>query len=250
MRMHTSLRAAVAGLAIISTASAVQLASFAPRIEISNAQCRAAYTTNIDGCQATDFASGAKCSSACVQGLVKIGEVVNRVCKDVDVGETSIIGVFQNGIGIQALCPGVAVTTISSSTKAPTQTSAAAQPPARTTTTSAAAPPPPASTLATSTSTSQSEAAQAPSSSSQVIVTDPDPTSVANSPPTSAVKPLSSSSAAASPSRAANAQLSNADSGGGSPFDVQAVSASPRLSSFDASAAALLGVALLFVACA
>ncbi|KAF2028804.1 hypothetical protein EK21DRAFT_23998, partial [Setomelanomma holmii] len=101
--MHTSLRATVVGLAILNTASAVQLASFAPRIEISNAQCRTAYTTTIEGCQASDFAANAICSSACVQGLIKIGNVVNSACKDVDVGETSIIGVFQNGIGIQAL---------------------------------------------------------------------------------------------------------------------------------------------------
>ncbi|KAH8722548.1 hypothetical protein GQ44DRAFT_570392, partial [Phaeosphaeriaceae sp. PMI808] len=102
--MYTSWGAIGFGLAVLTTtASAVQLASFTPRVEITQPNCQAAYTTNISGCTPNDFSPSAICSSACVQGLVKIGEVVKRVCRDVDVGETSIIGVFQNDLGLAAL---------------------------------------------------------------------------------------------------------------------------------------------------
>ncbi|CAO2651915.1 Nn.00g001980.m01.CDS01 [Neocucurbitaria sp. VM-36] len=243
---YPSLRTIIFGLAVLTgtTSATVSLASFIPRIDNLPIQCSNVYNSRIEGCTAEDFNPTATCSSACVQGLVKITEAVNSGCSNVDVGETSIIGVFQNGLGIQALCPGVTVTTISStssSTTAPAQTSTQAV----------------ASTTST-TSTSETEDDEPSSTSSAGLLTDPGATgtfttSTVNAPPTSAAQPGASSTDtnnSASPSGVANSQLSNADSGGGSPFDVVATGESSRLRVVDVSMATLLATALLFVACA
>ncbi|OAL48909.1 hypothetical protein IQ07DRAFT_600776 [Pyrenochaeta sp. DS3sAY3a] len=233
-----SLRTAITGLAVLAgTASAVSLSSFTPRIDILPSACAAVYNAKIDGCVASDFNPGATCTSACVQGLVKIGEAVLRSCANVDVGETSIIGVFQNDLGIQALCPGVTVTTIPSSTsttRAPSQTTTS-----------------PATTTSTSTENDDDEPS---STSSGGLIVDPSATggTTANTQPTNAVQPVASSPAsspAAQSSPVGNSQLSNADSGGGSPFDITA-SGSSQLQAVGPALAALIATALLFVACA
>lgn len=240
---YPSLRAVIFGLAALAstTSATVSLASFIPRIDTLPSQCASVYNSKIDGCTAEDFKKSATCSSACVQGLVKITEAVNRSCKDVDVGETSIIGVFQSGFGIQSLCPGVTVTTIastSSSTQAPAQTSTHAVPSTTSTT--------------STTSTAETQDVQPSSTSSGGILVDPSATatlvtSAVNAPP----EPSSTeNSNLASPSRVANSQLSNADSGGGSPFDVVATASSSRLRVTEVGMAALSAMALLFVACA
>jgi hypothetical protein len=251
--MHPSLRAAMLGYAILSTAAVasatVQLANF-QALQISNAQCRAAYTSTIEGCQASDFEpkATARCTEACVAGLKKIGEVVKRACKDVDVGETSIIGVFQNDIGVKALCPQIAAPApaVSSAPPPPPPPASSAKPPAQTSAqaSSSRSEAPPPTTLVTS---SPTEAAQSSSSSSsQGIVVDPSPTSIAVAPATSIAPPPASST----PSRP-NAQLSNADSGGGSPFDVQVTTgASSQLRVIDLTLAAFVGTAVLFGVCA
>lgn len=251
--MHASLRAIAFGFAVLSTgtraANTVSLSSFTPRINnINDSQCQAVYTKIIEGCTPNDFVPNTRCSSECVKGLFAIGEQVKSECSNVDVGETSIIGVFQNDLGIRALCPGNSLggstPSTTSSTRTSTQTSTRA--------TSAA---PPASTLTTSTSTltstsrSQSQAAQSSSTSSQVLVTDPNPTSIAGGSPTNVAPPPSSSIVGARPTQPPNAQLSNADSGGGSPFDVQATSDSSQLRVLGLMMAAL-GTTVLFVACA
>ncbi|KAF1918406.1 hypothetical protein BDU57DRAFT_412001, partial [Ampelomyces quisqualis] len=104
--MHSTMRSIVLSLVflITGTTATVSLSSFTPRVDIqNNLQCRAAYNTTIKGCQASDFTAPNRCSQSCVLGLQEISDVVNRVCKNVDLGETSIIGVFQAGIGIGSL---------------------------------------------------------------------------------------------------------------------------------------------------
>jgi hypothetical protein len=238
--MHTSLRTLALSFALLTSttlaANTVSLASFTPRINnINNAQCQSVYTATIAACTPSDFLPNTRCSAECVKGLFAVGELVKSSCKDVDVGETSIIGVFQNDLGIRALCPGNSLgnqPAVTTTTSRAAQTSAAA-----TTTRSTSAVPPPASSLATSVSTStsaaaassQSRAAQASSSSSLGIVVDPNPTSIAAGSSTGAVQPPASSTKAARPTLPPNAQLSNADSGGGSPFDVQATGGSSQV---------------------
>lgn len=241
-----SLPSVIIGLAALAAplSTAVSLASFIPRIDILSSQCSTVYNAQIAGCTAEDFKPAATCSAACVQGLVKIEEGVKKNCANIDVGETSIIGVFQNGIGIQALCPGVTVTTISSSsstTKATSQTS----------TTQAVA-------ATSTTSTSQAAAATSSSASSGGLILDPSATATfatltVSAAPTNSVQPGTSSTGnnlSAQPSQFRNSQLSNTDSGGGSPFDVVATGSSSQLRVVHVSMATLIATALLFVTCA
>ncbi|KAF2686839.1 hypothetical protein K458DRAFT_441548 [Lentithecium fluviatile CBS 122367] len=226
----------VAGVA--SATQAISLANFTPRIENLPSSCSAAYTASIEGCQASDFdvANGARCSAQCVQGLIKIADLVTTQCANVDVPETSIIGVFMLGAGVPAVCPGVEVTTIgSSSTQAPTS---------QTTTQEAS-------------STSELSSAEATDGASSASSTsDSETTTAVTTPaeqPTTATQPQITfdTSAAAlpttSPTTTASLQKSNQESGGGSPFDVQASSSSTlRLSLF--ASTAMLGVALFVAA--
>jgi hypothetical protein len=254
--MHIAFSTAVLGFVLLATTaatSAVSLASFTPRILIPSKPCQDVYTSTIDGCTPDDFVKNGqnknRCSNACAQGMAKIAEAVLKSCKDVDVPEASIIGVFQVGIGVQALCPDVSVITVSSgaasSTKPPPQSSApAATSKAATATTTVA---PPSSTLATSTTpASQSRTTESSSSSSQGITTDPNATSGATLSP-SLAPPIASSStqssAVAQTTRAGPAQLSNAGSGGGSPFDIVA-GASSHLRAVDSTMAALLAMVM------
>jgi hypothetical protein len=254
--MRTSIRTTTFGFALLSiaaTVSAVSLASFTPRILIPTTQCQTAYTTTIEGCTPDDFKKDARCSVACAQGMVKIADLVINSCKDAYVDQKSIVGVFLAGNGIQALCPGVTVTTIASNTATSTKAQAQPSAPPKVTTTSATAS---STTLATSASTTtsssestrQSQDTQPSSTSSGAILVDPNPTS---QPPTSVQSSASSSrsSAAAKPTVAAKPQLSNTDSGGGSPFDVVA-GASSQLRVTDSTVVALLTIAMLLVACA
>ncbi|EAT82010.2 hypothetical protein SNOG_10616 [Parastagonospora nodorum SN15] len=104
--MHTSLRAIAFGVALLisGTSATVSLSSFTPRINnIGNTQCESAYNTLIKGCQASDFGGDVVCSAACIRGLQEITQLVQRSCSGVRVDQSSIIGVFQSGIGIKSL---------------------------------------------------------------------------------------------------------------------------------------------------
>ncbi|KAL6708593.1 hypothetical protein ACN47E_002574 [Coniothyrium glycines] len=230
-----SWRLVVLGLAALaSTTSAVSLASFIPRIDSLPSQCASVYNSQIDGCKAEDFGGGAQCSKACVQGLNKITEAVRTSCADVDVGETSIIGVFQNGLGLASLCPNTPVTTV---TPGPSTTRTTTQ--AQTSTQVAASSTLQTTTETTSSASSQTQNAQSSSTTSGGINID-----------SSAPVINTASRPAANPTQAPNSQLSNADSGGGSPFDVVAIGSAAQVYSGEASLGALLMTAVVLVACA
>lgn len=230
----------VAGVA--SATQAISLANFTPRIENLPSLCSAAYTSTIEGCQAGDFAANARCSAQCVQGLVKIAELVTRQCANVDVPETSIIGVFMLGAGVPAVCPGVQVTTIGKSSTQPATTQA---PPEQTT------------TEAETTSTSESSSAAATDSASSASSTSSSGTTISSSSstteqPTTATQPqitFDTSAMAAPPAQttAASPQKSNQESGGGSPFDVQASGSPPPLRLGRLATTAMLGLAAFAV---
>lgn len=211
---------------ITSLSSALSLANFTPRIENLPPQCQTVYTTQIAGCQAGDFTNkkaGETCSKPCVDGLVSIMKAVESQCAGVNVPDNSIIGVFLLGLGIPSLCPGIEVVTVSPTSStlntpavpSPTSSSQAS-------TTSAEASSSQTSSEAEATSTSE-----AANSSGIVIDTTVVPTTLATSVP-SLVATESSTSARATST--ATSQKSNADSGGGSPFDVVATGSSSSLS--------------------
>ena len=256
--LPTSLRAAVLALALACStkAATVSLASFIPRVDNLPTACNTVYRTDISGCTADDFKPGATCTNACVQGLAKIGAGVSDKCAGVDAGELSIIGVFQNGLGIQSLCPGVTVATSSSSNAEPsTQSSTGAtstQASLRTTLTSSATKA--TSTASRSTDYGDWDGDDGPTSSASTSTTtgstlDPSTTSGVAAPPTPTSQAASLSSSS-KPTSTPNAQLSNSDSGGGSPFDVVATGSSSQRETFDMAAVALLATTFLFVMCA
>lgn len=238
---HPSLSTLMMGLiALAGSTSAVQLASFIPRIDRLSASCSIVYNAQIDGCVPDDFKPGATCSAACVRGLSRLTDGVKRACAGDDPGETSIIGVFQAGLGIGALCPSVAVVT-SSSSPAPQPTNT--KPPV----------PPRESTSATTTEVSASTG----------IITDPNATNVAPPPPGPPPPPPNGNPAAPlpppppnnnnqdnAPAPTANSQLSNSDSGGGSPFDVVATGSALQSRSIHVTVATLVASAVLFAMCA
>lgn len=202
------------GIAIATDTETVSLANFIPVVENLPARCQAAYTKQIDGCQAGDFlGDDASCSEACVNGLVEITHAIADACADVDVPDSSVVGVFLAGYGIQRVCPGIEVVTI--------QPASSTQAPARQSSTEAPEP------SQTSSEEEVDEVTSTPSStptSSGAIAID---TTVPTTFQTSAAAPsiaidTSASPAAPTPTESASFSKSNDESGGGSPFDVQA----------------------------
>ncbi|KAF9692742.1 hypothetical protein EKO04_009075 [Ascochyta lentis] len=227
---NLSLGAAMYGILFVglvaATGGEISLSNFTPRIDNLPTQCKTVYNTKIDACVSSDFTAGATCSSGCLAGLAKIGAAVKAGCAGVDVGETSIIGVFQNNIGINALCPNNQQATASSS---PSST-------ARTTLQTSTR------TSAPATSTAVTSTSQPSSTSSSGLNLDPNATfatSAATAAPTAALPTSSTPNG--------NSQLSNSDSGGGSPFDVVATGAAPQLRATIAALATLLAVVSLVV---
>ncbi|UPX17438.1 uncharacterized protein EKO05_0007792 [Ascochyta rabiei] len=227
--MHNlSLGAAMYGIFFAGLVAAaggeISLSNFTPRIDNLPTPCKTVYNTKIDACVSSDFVVGAKCSSGCLAGLTKIGAAVQTGCAGVDVGETSIIGVFQNNIGIDALCPNNQQAATSSS---PSSTARTTLP------TSTRTPTPTTSTAATSTR-------QPTSTSSSGLNLDPNATFA-----TSTVTAAPTDAVATSSVPKGNSQLSNSDSGGGSPFDVVATGGAPQLRATKAALAILLAAVLL-----
>lgn len=229
---------------VTTSTSAISLANFTPRVENLPSQCQAVYTTPIQGCRAEDFTTaGATCSNECVSGLVKIMKSVEVACASVDVPETSIIGIFLFGRGIPALCPGIEVITISPSKSSarpiatPTPTPTSSEDELATTTAAEATSteePEPTTTTESDVATSTEE------STSTVTETTALTTFETSTPPAES----SATSSAAAPTTTPNTQLSNVDSGGGSPFDVQAIGAAANSNSLRKLAfSALIGVA-------
>jgi hypothetical protein len=213
---HLPLRAALHAFLLMGIVAAtggdIALSSFTPRIDNLPSQCKSVYNSKIDGCTPSDFA-GNPCSQSCLRGLAQIGDAVKKSCSSVDVGETSIIGVFQNDIGIAALCPNnrnSPSTTAESSTAAQTSTRASSTDTSTRTSTSSSS-----STAPTSKSSTASSRRPTESNASTVTFATPTETT-APSPTTDA-------------SERGNTQLSNADSGGGSPFDVVATGSGSQL---------------------
>ncbi|EUC33123.1 hypothetical protein COCVIDRAFT_84314 [Bipolaris victoriae FI3] len=254
-----SLRATALALLCASTALAqtVSLSAFIPRIDNLPSACNTVYYSAISGCVPGDFQPGATCSASCVRGLNQIGDSVKKRCADVDVGELSLIGVFQNGLGIASLCPGVTVTTIKSDSPTTSTQSSRSSTSTRASSSSSSS-----STLETSSVSSTVEARPTPSSSStdtqseqttssisstNGLVLDPNAT---GSTPTTTVAVPPEDTNAPDPSLAPGTQLSNAFSGGGSPFDVVATGSSSHQDIYGGAAAALLATAFLLIICA
>lgn len=210
-----------------ATGSEISLSNFTPRIDNLPTRCKVVYNTKVEACVSSDFKVGATCSTGCLAGLAKIGAAVKTECDGVDTGETSIIGVFQNDFGINALCPNNQQVTTSLSSSSTVRTTL------QTSTKTSA---PVTTTAVTSTGT-----AQASSTSSSGLDTDPNASTATFATPTAeptGAVPTTVTDPSSAPN--GNSQLSNTDSGGGSPFDVVATGVAPQLRSANAVLAAVL----------
>jgi hypothetical protein len=220
---------------IVAATNDIALSSFTPRIDKLPALCQTVYDTRIQGCSSSDFDPANLCSQGCLNGLAKIGDSVKSACSRVDVGETSIIGVFQNDIGIPALCP--------NNRNAPSTTAEPPKTTAQTSTRPTTTRPSTSTSTGATTQTSKSPSSSATpsvSSTSSGLATDPNASTTTLATSTTVAAP----SPAPESTQRGGSQLSNPDSGGGSPFDVVAAGSGSRLrhATLGLAAAMLLAV--------
>jgi hypothetical protein len=156
---------------------------------------------------------------------------VEVACAKVEVPETSIIGLFLLGQGVQVLCPGIEVVTINptSATPPPPAPTRSAQQPQET-----EQPEEPTETQQpsmTSTKEAESTPESTTTSSSGIAIDTTVPTTfVTTAAPSIPLPPQDSpTSLPPEPTTSVTSQKSNADSGGGSPFDIVATGTSASL---------------------
>jgi hypothetical protein len=210
---------------LYSVVAGVSLDDFTPRNTGLTADCESAYDQVIPGCIASDFTNGNpnSCSRTCVNGLLNIQRLIQSQCADVIVDDRSLVGLFKLGSGIPILCPNFKVETATlgapSSTAsvitesvigADTSSTSSAGVQSRTTagTVATTAPPaPPVHATADASDVFVDPTARASQTASFVYQTKPTATGKSS----------------------AKTQKSNKDSGGGSPFDIQATSGDVEL---------------------
>ncbi|PVI05170.1 hypothetical protein DM02DRAFT_108897 [Periconia macrospinosa] len=222
---------ALMAVGVTLATQSISLSNFTPRIENLPNTCQNAYTSAIQGCTKDDFASNARCSASCIQGLTRITTVVTQNCKGVNVPETSIIGVFLLNKGVEALCPSARATSSAASSPPPSSTQPAPPPPATTSSSSQAQETPDSSSAPPPESTASSSSSTQPASPLTPTSTELAASSSNIAPPQLSTAP---GSAPPVPSQTESPQRSSQNSGGGSPFDIGASALAPqvRLSSF------------------
>ncbi|OJD24075.1 hypothetical protein ACJ73_04563 [Blastomyces percursus] len=67
--------------------------------------CTRVYTSEISDCTVRDFANGGSCSPECVESLEALTRSLNAACVGTRAFSTALIGLFFQGLGVQALCP-------------------------------------------------------------------------------------------------------------------------------------------------
>ncbi|KAJ4305668.1 hypothetical protein N0V90_001199 [Kalmusia sp. IMI 367209] len=226
----------------------VSLSRFTPRIENLPASCLVAYNAPIEGCTKDDFPKNRdeninNCSADCVNGLLKIVELVNQNCMTVRVPADSIIGVALLGNLLPQLCGKIVVVTEQpSSTQAPALQTSSTSSEASTTQEAQS------SSAQQAQSSSSSQTTESASSASTTSAANTPNQSIELAPPNaSGGLTLDTASPPPVPSQTAIGQKSNPDSGGGSPFDVQFASTTSRLWIGSSTMTAILGVAAYFV---
>lgn len=111
----------------MQTAAAVTLDDFTPRATDLTTACETIYTSDIDGCESSDFTSG-ECSSSCVSALNSMTVSVQQDCTGEIAGDNIIVAML-NGEGVLRICPnaasgGVVASVSSSSSSSPSSTTA------------------------------------------------------------------------------------------------------------------------------
>ncbi|GAB7339574.1 hypothetical protein MBLNU457_6178t1 [Dothideomycetes sp. NU457] len=145
----------IASLAL-ETALAVSLNDFTPRVSNLPSACESIYTSQISGCQPSDF-SGSGCSQSCINAFNRLQPAISSACQGVT-GQNVLVA-FMAGSGTKNLCPNAAI----KSSPAPPQ-------PAPTTSTTAPESTAAQSTQQTTSIATSSMTAAAPTTTSQAAV--------------------------------------------------------------------------------
>ncbi|KAK5122064.1 hypothetical protein LTR85_004310 [Meristemomyces frigidus] len=144
-------------LALPTLSLAVSLADFPPTVSNVPSACKSVYTSQIDGCSATDF-SGSGCSTTCVMALYDLTNSIKSACGNHGIEGENIIVAYLANSGPESIC-GNADSIIASASSAAASTSAAQSTTTATSvasTTEAEASSTEESTIASSTSTTSS----------------------------------------------------------------------------------------------
>ncbi|KAF2759165.1 hypothetical protein EJ05DRAFT_499590 [Pseudovirgaria hyperparasitica] len=208
--------------------SAVALVDFTPRNTNLPERCDRVYNQQVPGCVNADFigmgtTNKAKCSQACVDGLVVIQTAVQKACGGLALDAQSLIGRFLKGDVITELCPNFAVTTILPPAPPNSEPTPSSAPPSVSSTVDR--PSQTSTAISSANSASPTETEASPSAIPSSIQSETPIATDANPPPA----PTETTIVATQPAPSQNGgqdglppQLSNPDSGGGSPFDVTA----------------------------
>ncbi|KAI9716238.1 MAG: hypothetical protein M1812_005463 [Candelaria pacifica] len=110
--MHLLLQTTLILFSLLATAQAISLANFEETIHVPK-DCNDAWTAPISGCASSDFlAKGGSCSSTCIASLQDVAKTVSIACQGVAVDPTTLMGLFFEGKGINAVCPNIVVTSV------------------------------------------------------------------------------------------------------------------------------------------
>lgn len=136
-RLQSSLAASrLAGSILLLAGTAVAqgyaLGTFEPlslNLGTTPIECRIAYNSPLQGCQRSDFARDATCSSACLRGVEQMQDNIQTACNTVTVPVNTLLGQAFLGNLPQVLCPGApgqgdgdTVTTATTTTRRPQTT--------------------------------------------------------------------------------------------------------------------------------
>ena len=209
-------------------AQSVNLSQF-QQISGFPSDCTEAYNTPIPGCTSNDFIDNHACSQSCVSGLIALTRLINSACAGISTSPNTLIGLFFEGKGVQALCPGASSAPTTSQQQASTTVmvvSSTSQSPLQVT----SATPSSLSTSTISSIPSVSPSATISQTTSSIQVT-ANPNPIQSSTGSSSSSPLPSFTLSSLPSSTSAAQgqsTSNSNSFGGSvdPFGGSASGAS------------------------
>ncbi|KAL1844525.1 hypothetical protein VTK73DRAFT_2355 [Phialemonium thermophilum] len=244
-RRHKPHQACLILAMATTTASAMSLANF--QIIGSSAvplSCILAYNSPIAACSTADFTSSRTCSAACARDLQRVESRLLAVCDGVAAPSASVLGQALLGRLVDLLCPAAAAAAPSSTTKTVQEPTAAVVDTSTTTTTSSS----PSTTLSSSSTSSslfQMQTVALPTTADDGAATAAGFQQTEPSPPppvmpAAETQPTAPLAANSPTQRAAGAQQTRAPSpkssqsaasdgsGGGSPFDIAAVSGAGR----------------------
>ncbi|KAI0406591.1 hypothetical protein F4802DRAFT_86600 [Xylaria palmicola] len=219
--------------AIASTTSAVSLQDFQAItiIQVPSLSCLRAYGSTIPGCSRSDFEGGAKCSTSCANGIQQDQANIIAACQNIEVNARSLLGLTLQGGLLDALCPSLQATSVTSTAKPTTTRTFLTPSQTQETLTSTTSTTDGFSIITTSTSSGGGSSTNTQDTSSLTETTGVG-TSPAETDPATAVSSTSTPASTPSPTPTGDNQddrPNRGSSGGGSPFDAVIIGGAERI---------------------